>query len=291
MIINQTEISPISQNSKRDIFSQPNIPLDVSTELNGYYKIFVCKRFNPFRVYCCLEAVLLNYEIFGELPDGDKKLLFTSQQHVDDECCNCCKYCTLECYCCRYVCNDLILFQMDYKRNDKNFYTQGIYLKKGCYCWELYCYYNLCNCCKITLYLKENTDPYGFNSGIGKGKTNGTPGCCIMCRDKVATYYSNEENQGPKIRYKFNICDLINNICCHYCCCCVNDIIIDILDEKEQRVGNILVPNGCNSEKVHKSCYLSGKYYEINLPSNASSIEKFQIIADVIHLDLEHGLL
>ena len=72
------------------------------------------------------------------------------------------------------------------------------------------------------------------------------------------TYYNQEENKGPKIRYKFSICDFCNKICCHCCCCCLNDIIIDILDEKEKIVGNILVPNGCNSEKVVKTCYLSG---------------------------------
>ena len=229
-----------------------------------------------------------NYEIYGELPDEDKKLLFTSQQHLDDNCFKCCDECRIDCCFCTYVCCDQILFQMDYKRNNKNFYTQGIYLKKGCYWCELNCY-----CCgrRGTLYLRENTDPDRIDNGIDKGKTLGTPDCCKGFRDKKVTYYIQDDCKGPKIKYKLTLCDICNNSCYHCCCCCVNDIIIDIMDEKDQIVGNILVPNGCNSQKVDKTCYYPGAYYEINLPPNSSSIEKFQIIADVIHFDLENRLL
>ena len=266
----------------------PNIPLDVSTELAQYSKLFVTKRYNPFRTFCYYWYPI-DYEVLGELPDGDKKILFTSQIHTRD-CCEC-RPCLLNCWLCEYVCCDMILFQMDYKRNNKPFYTQGVNIQKGFYCLKC----NWCNqCCKRdVLYLRENTDPdnHDFNCGIPKGKTLGTPGCCSVCRDKVASYYNEQDQKGPEIRYKTDCCVSCNALCCGRFWCCGEDLHIDILDGNGQLVGDILVPHGCNSSKVDKTCFCPSMHYEINLPQNASSIEKFQIVADVIHFDLENKII
>ena len=62
------------------------------------------------------------------------------------------------------------------------------------------------------------------------------------------------------------------------------------MDENDRIVGNILLPK-CYCPEYTNPCYCSGLYYEINLPQNATSIEKFQIVADVIHFDLENKLI
>ena len=301
--MNQTESVPMKDNKgiivNNQIVSELNsitnastilLPFDVSKDLNQFNKIFVRKTFNPFRTACCFEK-LIDYEIFGELPDGDKKLLFTCQQHF--ECCNCCDNCFIDCCLCGYNCCDIIVFQMEYKRNNSNFYTQGINLPKGCYFCKCLCC--SCCCCKSTLYLRENVNPDNadINCGIPKGKTTGSELCCPYCRDRIATYYSQEGFKGPKI--KLPCCDgclFCACVCCCCCCCCNNtDIKMDIEDGNGRLIGNILIPNGCESEKVTKSCYCARRYYEINITQNIESIEKFQIIADVVHFDLENNML
>ena len=303
--MNQTASSIInSKDLDQNIFNNklPNLPLDVSTELNEYSKLFICKRYNPFRKFCCYEFPL-DYEIFGELPSGDKRLLFTCQEHFEYcwycRCCCCCcgrnVNCYLDCLLCGYLCKDFIEFQMDYRRNDKNFYTQGVNLKAGCYCCKCLC----CKCKRNKLYLRENIDPDNpdFNCGIPKGKTVGNPICCCNC-DKEATYYNQDGTKGPKVQMKIkcclcNCCDCSGCCCCCCCCDCLNtDLYLSIVDDKDQVVGNIMVPYGMCSEKAEKQCfYCAGKNYEINLPPNSTSIEKFQIVADVIHFDLENGIL
>lgn len=272
-----------------EINKLPNLPLDVSTELAQYSTIYVCKRHNPFRNFCCFLPPI-DYEILGELPDKDKKILFTSQIHFNG-CCNCCSNCTLDCLLCEYVCCDSILFQMDYKRNNNTFYTQGFNVKSGCYCIECHCCYYCCN--RPVLYLRENIDPDNpdINCGINKGKTLGTNGCCSICKDKVVSYINELEQKGPNLRYKVTCCDICNTLCCGYCSLCANDLHIDIFDGNEQRVGDIFVSKGCSSSAVDKTCFCPGSHYEIHLPQNSSSIEKFQIIADVIHFDLENKVI
>ena len=181
---------------------------------------------------------------------------------------------------------------MEYKRNNSNFYTQGINLPKGCYCCKCVCC-SCCSCCgKSTLYLRENVDPDNadINCGTPKGKTTGSESCCPYCRDRIATYYSQEGFKGPKI--KLPCCDGCLFCACVCCACCANtDIKMDIENGNGQQIGNILIPNGCESEKVTKSCYCARRYYEINITQNIQSIEKFQIIADVVHFDLENTML
>ena len=70
------------------------------------------------------------------------------------------------------------------------------------------------------------------------------------------------------------------------------DIEIDIEDGKGAQVGRIYVSNGWCSKKVEgKFCHLSRSHYEIELPKSFSSFEKFQIIADVIHFEMENNIL
>lgn len=267
----------------------PLIPFDISNELNQYSKVYISKELDYFRIIHCCELNRRDYKIFGELPNGDKKILFTARKHF--QCCNC--NCIIFCCLYEYVCCDKIIFQMDYKRNNIDFYTQGVNVKKGCYCSRCYCCQ--CGCCpQSELYLRENIDADNpdFDFGVHKGKTSGTINCCKCLRDRTVTYTNEEGVKGPNVRL----------LCCEICkrnlgCCCCNcfncqDFEIFIEDANGQRTGNIIIPNGCFSSKVDgKSCFCPRKHYEINFPTNASSNEKFQIIADVIHFDLENGLI
>ena len=171
---------------------------------------------------------------------------------------------------------------MDYRRNNKTFYTQGLNIQKGCYCCKCHCCTCCCCCCSCPasiLYLRENVDPDNpdFNVGIKKGRTS-KYGCLLT--DKVVSYFSQEGMKGPSIRAG----------CCTGCICCdCSDIIMDIEDGNGGSIGKILIPNGCNSEKVKgMCCHLPRPYYEINISQNITSEQKFQIIADVVHFSLAY---
>ena len=118
-----------------------SLPFNVQTDLNLYKKISIVKQYDYFRILHCCQNLIPDYIVYGEMPDGDKKILFTSSLHF--ECCRCCDEFTVWLGLCAYVCCDKILFQMDYKRNGVAFYTQGIKMQKGCYCCK-------CACCRYT---------------------------------------------------------------------------------------------------------------------------------------------
>jgi hypothetical protein len=284
-----------------------NIPLDITTELSQYQKFFITKGQDFFRIICCCEDLIPEYNIYGEMPDGDKKLLFTCTQHfILCNCCGCsdfcpeyCQGCGIFCLCCGYLSTDIILFQMDYKRNNRCFYTQGISLPKGCYickCISNCCCCNFCSCLSSTLDLKENTNPKVPSLGERKGYTK-VRDCCYegcnfnQCCDLAATYTSQEGNKGPTVR---SPCICCCGVCrsCNCCKCCNLDAEIDIEDSQGVKKGNILIYGGCCSSKVEsKCCYLPRSYFDINMPPDFTSEEKFQVIADLIHFDLKYGIV
>lgn len=264
------------------------LPFDVNTELSGYQRFFISKEFDYFRAIHCCQLQARDYKIYGETADESKNLLFTSQPHF--QCCHCCDDFIISCCICEYVCCNRIIFQMDYKKNDQNFYTQGVNLQKGCYfCKCLSCQL----CCPLikTLFLRENVEPDNpdFNLGVQKGATTGTVSCCPFFADRTASYQSQEGLPGPKVRWACcDSCKFMMSSCCVSC----NDIEISIENGMGQQVGTIFVPNGICSEKVKgKCCYLPRRHYEVTLTQNLSSEDKFHIIADIIHFDLENGII
>lgn len=264
------------------------LPFDVNNELNQYSKVFVTKEFNVFRNFHFLEGLGRDYRVFGELPDGDKKILFTSQLHF--QCCNFCDDCALNFCCCEYLCCNRIVVQMDYKRNNKNFYTQGFNIQKGFYCCTCYC----CFCCnfKSHLYLRENIDPNNpdFNVGIKKGFTAGTPQCFSYIRDREASYTN--EMGVTEYTVRLPCCEACRMSLSRCYCCNFKDIEMSIEDVTGKQVGTIVIPDGCCSKRVEGDfCYLPGRCYEINFPPNISSLGKFQIISSVIHFDLENMII
>ena len=67
---------------------------------------------------------------------------------------------------------------------------------------------------------------------------------------------------------------------------------MDIEDEQGQKTGNIMIYKGVYSKKSEGyCCTLPLRYMELNLPTNASSEQKFQIIADAIHMTVAFGLI
>ena len=272
---------PMTYNTRTENIPLGNLPLDVSKDLNEFSKLFVSIGFDNFRNIHCFEKCFPSFDfmVYGELPDGDKKLLFTCKRH--NEFCKCCDNCMISCCLCDYFCCNSIVFQMDYRRNNKTFYTQGLNIQQGCYCCKCHCCSCCCCCCcscpPSFLNMRENTDPDNpdFNVGIKKGRTDKS-GCYIT--DKVVSYFTQDGMKGPSIRAG----------CCKGCCCYdCNDVVMDIEDGNGGIIGKILIPNGCNSEKVKGlCCHLPRNYYEINITQNITSEQKFQIIADVIHFSL-----
>ena len=57
------------------------IPFNVAQDLNMFTRIFVVREFDKFKIFHYYERLFPDYKVFGELPDGDKKLLFTSSRH------------------------------------------------------------------------------------------------------------------------------------------------------------------------------------------------------------------
>ena len=273
-------------NTSKDI-----LPFDVAKDLAQFKRILVTKEFDYFKIVHICENYMHDYKIYGELPDGDKKLLFTCSQHFECDFCSCLDNCTCNLCLCSYVCCDSIVFQMDYKRNGSPFYTQGLNIQKGFYCCKCYCCV-CCNCCTRShqLYLRENTEPDNpdFNVGTKKGYTEVTTNCCVP--EYTSSYVTQDEVRGQSLRVK--CCEVYKKSCLKCCCGLECDFEMDIENEKGTKTGNIMIYSGCFSKKVEgKRCYEPRKYYEINMPQDATSEQKFQIIADLIHFDLTNGTL
>lgn len=311
-------------------FSIP-VPFDISRELGIYSKLFLTKEVDLFRIFHYTEYSVEDYKIYGELSNGDKQILFTVRKHIIPNCTsckNCCRqFCNSCCSCCcgekkkgccdgpicsfccfgDYVCHDLVGFRLDYKRNNILFYNQAFIYEEGCHCCCTECY--VCGkctgfecpcccgkCCGVDYFcdpctpnilkLRQNINEYNILEGVKKGETVGTPCCCKICRDKTVTYNTEEGSKGISIR--LNCCDF-----CIFSCCnkCKQDLEITIEDIKGEKVGYVFIPNGCFSKNVPSCCYNVKNYFEINVPVNMPSNEKFQIIADLIHLNIEYGII
>ena len=276
-----------------------NIPFIVSEDLKKYSRIYITKQFHPFRLVHCCETPFRDYEIYGEIEGKhkilDKKLLFTSALHY--ECCNCCEQFIIGDLCCGYVCCDTIQFQMDYRRNGEPFYVQGLNITKGCHCCDI-CYLQICQkyCAPNRLYLRETIDIDNPNCKVGlhKGYTQ-TNGCCST--DKFVYYTQQNKLRGQTVRAA--CCDMCKNSClaggcCCVCSCCIMgcDFEMSIENESGIKTGNVKLYSGCCSEKTYgKMCYTPRPYFEVNMPANATSEQKFQIIADIIHLDIANKII
>jgi hypothetical protein len=275
-----------------------SLPLNVEEDLKKYSRIYITKEFDPFRLVHCCELMYRDYMIYGEIKGEhnvlDKKLLFTSAYHY--KCCNCCEQCIIGCLCCGYACCDSIQFQMDYRRNGEPFYTQGINISKGCHCCDV-CLLNCCNTCCAgdKLYLRENIDPDNPNIKVGNPKGFTEANCCCAC-DKFVIYNQQNNLRGQTVRAA--CCEICKNSClaggcCCVCSCCIQgcDFEMSIENESGIKTGNVKLFSGCCSEKTQgKFCYLPRPYLEVNMPPNSTSEQRFQIIADIIHLDLNNRI-
>lgn len=259
--------------------SPTSLPFDVEKDLNGYNKVYITKQFNLFRTFHCCEFLGGDYIVYGLLPDGDKKILFTAKKHY--KCCDFCNDCVINCCLCQYVCCNKILYQMDYQRNNLNFYTQGVNLVKGCY----FC--NCSLCCRFCgvgsiLFLRENISPDDPDIRVGKQKGQTIKQGCLFCQDRVIKYIDERGVEGHTLRLKaFDV--FLNSIPCS--CTRCQDIEISIENANGVKTGSICVPNGCCSTKVEDICHIPGAYFEVNFPPNISSAQKFQIIAEAVHFN------
>ena len=288
MNITETNLKEVQPSSivYNAVVMPTSLPFEVEQDLQKYSKLFVCKLHDPFRVVDCFDSLRRDFIIYAEGGDGDKKILFTVSNHF--ECCNCCEQCIIGLSCCHYACCNSIVFQLDYRREGHPFYTQGNYITKGCHCCEGGCD---CSCadCRYVLFLRENVTPEDPNYNVGRKKGRTETNCCICCQDKYATYHNENNIKGPTV--KVDCCEGCKNTCMNYFCfgTCINgfDFEMNIENENGDITGKIYTYAGCCSDKTQgRCCFLPRPYYEVNLPPQASSVQKFQIIADLIHLDL-----
>ena len=300
-----TEKVTIGQNPPQAIVVMPGVvtlPFNVASDLNQYSRIFITHEYDYFRVVHNYENAMRDYKIFGETPDGDKKLLFTAHKHFECKVCEVCDQCIISTIICDYVCCDQIIFQMDYRRNGAPFYTQGYNLQKGLYCCKCYCCTACCVCCACcaccdccaqtvnTLFLRENIDPESrdFNVGTHKGTTNVVTSCCAT--DYISFFAGVDGAKGPTVRAK--CCDICKHNCAAGCCCCNADFEMDIEDETGLKTGSVMIYSGNYSQKSEgRCCYRPRPYFEVNMPPNASSEQKFQIIADLIHFNIKNSVI
>ena len=271
-----------------------SLPLDIESDLDKYSKIYITREYDPFRIVHCFEAPLRDYIIHGETKDGDKKILFSAINHF--KCCNCCDQCIVGYLCCGYACCHSIQFQMDYKRNGLPFYTQGYNITKGCHCCDIFVMCQFCGCIPCagkTLYLRENVDPNSPDYKVGRKKGKTITNCCCSC-DKYVRYENENNLKGQTVRAECcNICmnSCMNSICCNYCISGC-DFVMKIENENNLETGKVTVFSGCCSKKVEgKCCFLPRPYFEVDMPDNATSEQKFQIIADIIHLDVVNRII
>lgn len=269
-------------------YSRKEIPFDVEKGLKQFKKMYITKENDLFKLSHFCQSLTQDYQIFGELPDETKQLLFTVSEHYECECCECDNW-GFDFCCFSFMLCDKILFQFDYKKNNKDFYTQGKYQKKGFHCKDPEC--NCCGCCPYhTLYLRENTDHDNpdFEEGEKKGKTETES--CSFCSDKTTSYITEKESKGYGIRA--TCFEIYRRKYLKLCCNATHDFEIEIENEKGEKCGNIMLYSGLCSDLVKdKFCYVPKPYFEINMPEKASSEQKFQIIADAIHFDYANKLL
>ena len=272
-----------------------NLPFEVERDLNKYPRIFVTKQYDPFKITNCCESLKRDYIIFGDDKNGVKNLLFTC--YVHEECCNCYDQCIIGGFCCAFACCDSILFQLDYRKDDHPFYTQGFNVSKGCHCCDfLACPCYCCCACVDKLYLRENYDPDSPDKTVGAPKGRTETNCCCSC-DRFVDYFPENNLKDQTVRVA--CCDLCCNACCAgLCCCCFwciqgGDIEMSIEDQNGAKTGNVLIYSGCCSRKVEdkKCCSFPRDYFDANMPPNATSRQKFQVIADIIHLDLVNNII
>ena len=302
-----SEIITLKENNTKNpdtiIYGQKNtniqikLPFDVSTDLNQFKQIYISRQFDIKRVVCCCNHFGPDFLVWGELPDGDRKIIFTIHNYY--EFCKWLQSCRINfCLCGHYYCCDTILYQLNYQRNGKPFYSQGVNVKNGCYCCKCEdCFFNSFCCCSSILNMKENLDHNSriYENGMPKGTTEvRNICCCCCCVDKTSTYNTQlgpkgQTVRGPCCKYcKFCCSDAF--FCTQYCCNC--DFEMDIEDEQGQKTGNIMIYKGVYSKKSEGyCCTLPLRYMELNLPTNASSEQKFQIIADAIHMTVAFGLI
>jgi hypothetical protein len=270
-----------------------NLAFDVQNGLNEYSKIYITKQFDPFRIVYCGEYPFRDYMIYGLTKEGERKNLFNAIYHY--QCCNCCDQYIIGCLLCGYACCDSIQTQIDYKKDGMPFYTQGYNITKGCHCCDIFllCENCGCGCTGKKLYLRENVDPDSpdIRVGVKKGKT--ITNCCCAC-DKFVKYETENHLKGPTVRAE--CCNICLNTCVNsFCCgCCVSgfDFEMKIEDENNVETGKVTVFSGCCSKKVEgMCCRLPRAYFEVDMPANASSEQKFQIIADIIHFNEVNKLI
>lgn len=183
----------------------------------------------------------------------------------------------------------------DYKWNGVNFYTHGYNITKGCHWCDIFllCENCGCGCAWDELYLRETVDPDSPDIRVRVKKRKTITNCCCAC-DKFVKYETKNHVRGPTVRAECcNIClnSFMNSICCNYCISGF-DFVMKIEDENKLETGKVTVFSGCCSKKVEGNCcFLPRPYFEVDMPVNASSEQKFQIIADIIHFDVVNRLI
>ena len=262
------------------------IPLDVKKDLSKYNKFYISKEINFLRLFhCCEFWNSKDFRIFVENEDNDLLNLYTAQHHF--ECCNFCDNCIIGINCCYYACCNSIAYQLDYKRNNRPFYTHGINITKGCHICKCH---PLCFSCVTKLFLKEtqNMNSPDINNGTYKGSTE-DDACPCVCK-RATEYYSPQHTKEMVMNY--DCCSLcMKRVICLGICCDDNFVIAKT---NGKRIARVTVTGRCCSSKVQSAwcgCLLPQNYYEVIFENDVSSEEKFHAICMLIHFEVANGLI
>ena len=326
--VNGQKLFPLNQNNElpeRIPLNLENYSLNINRDLEDIKTIYIGVEKNIFQFTHCQSCNSPSYKIYYLTEDKKVKTLFTVSKHyTSGKCCyDSCKFCycqILPCLCCSYACNDFIYFQLDYIKDSKPFFTQGIKYQKGCQSCLLPFGCKCCVCSNIfNLTKNDNPKNPSFNYGENIGSTinkssicyNPICTCYSCCYDQIEIYNKdkqvkwiigrNENNCDKDYNCRFLGC---NCGCCDECCKeCNSDFHLIIFNDQGESSGKILIPNGICSEKLEKDCCACKcccggccsleritPHYQIEFPNNANSADKFYIIAGVIMYEFVSGM-
>ena len=320
VIINNQETNPINTvNQIPESSLLTKYPINIYNDLQNIKVGYVGIENDIFRIFHCQERNSLSFKIYYLDENNKINVLFNVNEHfVPEKCCSCCQCDIVNGCCCAYVCNNRIIYQLDFLKNNLPFATLGQNISKGCYCCKISCCTG-CNCCgpccsncvsrnvlsQLHLRLNDNPKNEDFSYGQYLGKSTAVILSC--CGPFSNTVEITDENQNVKW-----IVGLINKCCdckcwCWDCCHCCDEVFSDklfeIYDGNNNKCGDIIIPFGSCSRKLEKdccckaccggccSCYRVNPYYEIHFPENANSLDKFYIISAVIMFEKNFGVV
>lgn len=314
----ENEMAPLPEDTSELVYSDAvfdklnlnHLIRDPTTILAPYHSIQLINGYDPE------DYSLVPYRwqilVLGPKTDDSEssKFLFSAVQHIEPFK-NCCQK---QCTCCIGCCEEVFLWQVNYKFKNQTF--ASIYKSAKCPCCYLCCE-SCIDCCahhrdisKVRITKFPRLDYIKASKLIGKtgiptnccAKTCGPTFCCNACDPGDGIDYYDETTKKYKYRLGFP-----KRPCCKRCVCCIGGgapcckccldtarkehdyyaLIVDL--EKKAITGYIvlkqastgIIPGCCQCCKVPEF-YYPNVHIEIIFPVDATPIDKFMILNLVV---------